>query len=601
VRITVLITIILNVFVKEFLLHIIGIVSETQSVLATACERQVCNAQPPYILMSSTRGTPRRPTGDAVPTIIHVSGHTRPKRTPRQTTRTPSKRVAKETKTPTGRRGKRASKPESDEGPYTRVGTPWLDEDEEMDDAERSSTESQHSEEDSEEEADELPSPTKTPVARKATAESTKRMVSTMADGEPPTLESFVNQTAFDVYFSHANRKLHISKHVLSALMEPLSKDEYKTLIARSDSKNPHVREIERLNTEHTKWFGQYALELEQGFNLCFYGYGSKRGVINAFARSKCAKRGHVVVVNGYIPSLRVKDILGAIEQVPGMADVPVAAGGSGIEGQTRRICEFFHCDTRTAPLYLVVHNIDGPGLRDGRARGVLATLALHPRIHLVASVDHVHAPLLWSAAEVAARKHTGPAAGGERERGYAWVFHDLTTFVCYDEEISAARDVTALPGPAQAAGAGGFGGAGPLAEVAVAHVLASVTEKARKLFRLLATRQLAAIAGSGRSGGGGGGGGGETHDDNNGEKAGVGEPMGVVGMDKYGMQYDLLFQAARQEFIATSDTALRALLGEFMDHGVVASVQMVGQPEVLWIPAPKEMLRRILKAMADA
>ena len=552
--------------------------------------------------MHSTPRTPRRPRTDAGPTIIHISGHTRPRRTPRRPARSESKRADQETKTPKGRR---ASKSESDEEALSSSAvTSWFGEDENMDDAERSSsTDSQHSEEDSEEELDErmtggFSSPTKTPVTRRT---STKRTAGDDTGGPP--LESFVSQTAFDVYFSHANRKLHISKHVLSALVEPLSKDEYKTLIARSDRASRHAKEGERLNAEHTKWFAQYALELAQGFNLCFYGYGSKRGVINAFARSKCATRGHVVVINGYLPALRVKDMLGAIEQVPGLAKAPPAAPGSGIEGHTRRIYEFFR-HAENAPLYLVVHNIDGPALRDGRARGVLATLALHPRIHLVASVDHIHAPLLWSTAEIAARKHPAApvtrAGAGEvpSARGYAWVFHDLTTFVPYDEEIGAARDVTALPGPGHGpgAGAGGLGGAGGLlTEVAVGHVLASVTEKARKLFRLLATRQLAAIAG-----GGAGGQGGEPHDDG-GRRGGAPGPVGIIGMDRYGLQYDLLFQAARQEFIATSDTALRALLGEFMDHGVVASVQNPGQPDVLWIPAPKEMLRRILSALGDA
>ena len=37
----------------------------------------------------------------------------------------------------------------------------------------------------------------------------------------------------------------------------------------------------------------------------------------------------------------------------------------------------------------------------------MLSTLALHPRIHLVASVDSIHAPLPRSSAEIAAGKHT--------------------------------------------------------------------------------------------------------------------------------------------------------------------------------------------------
>ena len=77
--------------------------------------------------------------------------------------------------------------------------------------------------------------------------------------------------------------------------------------------------------------------------------------------------------------------------------------------------------------------------------------------------------------------------------RGYVWVFHDLTIFMPYDEEVAASRDVTALPGPAAGAGAGGLGAEGPLTDVAAAHVPASVTEKVRKHFDcLLHTNSLA-------------------------------------------------------------------------------------------------------------
>jgi len=96
-----------------------------------------------------------------------------------------------------------------------------------------------------------------------------------VGERDPPPLGSFVDQTAFDVYFSRSNRELQISRHILSALVGRFSKDKYTTLIARPDGANRHTKEIERLNREHRKWFVLYVLELAQGFNLCFYGYGS--------------------------------------------------------------------------------------------------------------------------------------------------------------------------------------------------------------------------------------------------------------------------------------------------------------------------------------
>lgn len=44
--------------------------------------------------------------------------------------------------------------------------------------------------------------------------------------------------------------------------------------------------------------------------------------------------------------------------------------------------------------LCLIIHNIDGIMLRSNKAQNILASLAAIPNIHVVASVDHINAPL---------------------------------------------------------------------------------------------------------------------------------------------------------------------------------------------------------------
>lgn len=44
--------------------------------------------------------------------------------------------------------------------------------------------------------------------------------------------------------------------------------------------------------------------------------------------------------------------------------------------------------------IYVVVHNIDGPGLRDSETQQYLARIASCSQVRLVASIDHVNAPL---------------------------------------------------------------------------------------------------------------------------------------------------------------------------------------------------------------
>lgn len=42
----------------------------------------------------------------------------------------------------------------------------------------------------------------------------------------------------------------------------------------------------------------------------------------------------------------------------------------------------------------LVIHNIDGPGLRDSDTQHLLARIAACSHVRIVASIDHVNAPL---------------------------------------------------------------------------------------------------------------------------------------------------------------------------------------------------------------
>ena len=75
-----------------------------------------------------------------------------------------------------------------------------------------------------------------------------------------------------------------------------------------------------------------------------------------------------------------------------------------------------------------------------------------------------------------------------------------------------------------------------------------------------------------------------------------------MTDLQQHSIGYDVLFNAARDNFIATNDTALRALLGEFRDHQLVVSAQTGagGSGEVLWIPLRKERLSNILKSLQD-
>ncbi|THH05398.1 hypothetical protein EW145_g4826 [Phellinidium pouzarii] len=382
--------------------------------------------------------------------------------------------------------------------------------------------------------------------------------------------------STFDAYFTQASRTSRTSSNVFSQLIPPLTPEEYHERINALKNMPELDERMTLLESSHASYFPAFLTELATGFNILFYGFGSKRKLLNKFAKS-CAKKGHVVVANGFFPSFTLKDLLASCEQIVGAPDVPNT--GSGHEAQCRRILAKYIQKPVARHLFIVIHNIDSAAFRTERARSCLASLASHPSIHLISSVDHIMAPMLFSTTDNFGRSDLN-AYNIDRKLpsgGFSWVWHDLTTMQPYDFELAYA-DHTSYAG-ASATGQRGSGhanasaalGGGTISEGAARHVLASVTQKAKRLFALLCTRQCATIDAA---------------------AAETGAP--VQTSSQIATSYELLFAAARDEFIATNDTAMRALLGEFRDHGLVVSTSSPDGGDSLWIPLPKVALVRL-------
>lgn len=401
--------------------------------------------------------------------------------------------------------------------------------------------------------------------------------ISDAEEEDAPTLNDLghtklIVGTAFDAYFAQALSVSRTSANVFGSLIQPLTSEEYSAALA---SISPHTTAIVTEEC-HQLSFAQFARELDEGFNLLFYGMGSKRATLNKFASEVCSKKGHVVVVNAFHPNFSLKELFSSIERVPGVLDLPLVS--SSVEKQAHRIHDFFASGKHH--LFLVIHNIDAPAFRSLKAKSCLSLLALNPCIHIIASIDRVNAPLLWSSTELSTRKQEVDV-GGDR-RGYAWLWHDLTTLSPYDAELahadrSSISGVSALHSSAarNQQDAGGASAPGvTMTETAAKHILASVTQKAKRLFVLLGTKQVESM-------------------DEAADAAGA-------NAQQYALAYDLLFNLARDNFIATNDTAMRSLLGEFRDHGLVLSAAQggPGSGEVLWVPLRRERLVKILDSL---
>ncbi|KAF7422344.1 Origin recognition complex subunit 2 [Pleurotus ostreatus] len=359
----------------------------------------------------------------------------------------------------------------------------------------------------------------------------------------------FMVQTNFDSYFSHVAARSQTSNTVFSTKIPPLSAEEYAAAIKPVTARPPPFRSAVFSEESKHDFHSRFLRELHEGFNLLFYGFGSKRQYLNDFATERCARLGHVVIANGFHPGFGMKDLLSSFSGLPDFDASPSQA----------TVQEYFISSKHH--LYLIIHNIDGPFFRTTKAKSVISLWGMNPHIHILASVDHINAPLLWSTSESSARKQGG------NNRGFAWLWHDISTLSSYDFELSFADRTSIRGAHGIKASDTGTSSAVAMTETAALHILASVTQKAKKLFKLMGERQL-----------------------------GISDSESGHDMQQAAIEYDALFSLARDNFVATNDTALRALLGEFKDHGLVLTAQSsAAGGQALWIPLRKEKLSAVL------
>lgn len=332
-----------------------------------------------------------------------------------------------------------------------------------------------------------------------------------------------------DSYFQQ-NRKARLvtSNSTLSSL-PPMDHSTYFQLIREYPP--DHVEDRQYLEKLHKSNFAQWEFELSQGFNILLYGYGSKRKLLMEFAKGIYAGPRSLVVINGYVPTLTIKDVLATVAQAILGPDHSLRLGSNPndiLENVLTLLdsTEAHEDDPEdfVPHLTLIIHNIDGEALRTERCQVIFSRLSAHPRISIVASIDHIRAPLLWDAARVSQ---------------FNFLWHDATTFAPYSVESSIDDSLSLIGGSGRAGGTKG-----------VKFVLASLPMNAKSLFRVLVSHQLQAIEDD--AGGGGGGG------------------------EEYGVEYRVLYQKAVEEFICSNDMAFRTLLKEY--------VSFTGHLIILWL-----------------
>ncbi|KAJ8352372.1 hypothetical protein SKAU_G00238480 [Synaphobranchus kaupii] len=329
-------------------------------------------------------------------------------------------------------------------------------------------------------------------------------------------------------YFeAHSSSKVLTSDRTLQRLQTPRLDQE--TLCRLLDSSpSCYSDEIGQLNKDHEKHFSKWMLQLQFGFSVLLYGLGSKKRLLESFRTSMLSDSVHMVI-NGFFPSMTLKSILNSItgEVLDHSGNFRTPMDQMDFIVEAMREDPDFH-------VYLIIHNIDGPMLRAENTQQTLGHLASIPNMHLVASIDHINAPLVWDQPIMSL---------------FNWLWYETTTYLPYVEETSYENSLLVQQ-------------SGALALSSLTHVLRSLTPNARGIFRLLAEFQL------------------EKKDN----------PTYT------GLSFQDFYQRCREAFLVNSDITLRTQLTEFRDHKLISTKKGADGVEYLLIPVDAGTLSDFLQ-----
>ncbi|XP_041849298.1 origin recognition complex subunit 2 [Melanotaenia boesemani] len=338
--------------------------------------------------------------------------------------------------------------------------------------------------------------------------------------------------TMIEEYFeAHGSSKVLTSDRTLERLHTP--KLDRETLVHLLEGKpSCYSKEVQQLHTKHRKHFNKWMLQLQLGFSVLVYGLGSKKALMDDFRVSYLSQEIHLVV-NGFFPSITLKSILNALtcEVLEHQGSFRTPSDQIQFIAQTLK-------DSPDLHVYLLIHNIDGPMLRGEKTQSALGQLASLPNLHLVASLDHINAPLVWDQF---------------KQSQFNWLWWECVTFQHYTEETSYENSLLVQQ-------------TGALALSSLTHVLRSLTPNARGIFKLLVRFQL------------------ENKDN----------------PSYSGLSFQDFYQRCREAFLVNSDLTLRTQLTEFRDHKLIRTRKGADGVEYLIVAVDSSTLTDFLENEED-
>jgi len=411
-------------------------------------------------------------------------------------------------------------------------------------------------------------------------------------------------------------------------------------LVDKKDDELYSLEQVEAVEAEYRQDFKEWRFLSATNHSLLFHGYGSKLQLLNDFARKELSREGYVLVLNGFDPEITMDSILDLLVQVFLDRLEPSANVSSlpGFEDEASIPMTTLHTDSKTGevqqreyrkirnpvqrataiaqmiaskkrqahgskelkPIYLVIHNLEGAGLRNRLAQETLSTLVAHSKvrhnndndnvggvnaIRLVASFDHVDAPAtLWNV---------------QTSANFRWIWKEVHTHRPYTQElVMLAQEEAHISNTAskkrRAAASSSIGASTttttggsrkPKAHLIdgegadrVMEVLRNLAARYTEVMQILATMQLEVMAGSSSTTG----------------------PGGTVSQQQQHQKVPWidaaqLLQRCLIRCTVKTDSQLRTFLDELKDHELVV-VQKQGSTSVMVrIPYSEKKLHEIL------
>lgn len=340
-----------------------------------------------------------------------------------------------------------------------------------------------------------------------------------------------------------------------------LQHDELFSLLGSIHASVEHQQRIAEMLDGLRQNFDRWWREMQKGYNIIVYGLGSKQQLLYEFCEVHLRDR-PLIMVNGFFPSLTTKDILQAIK-----VQLLEITTNSRTDHETVDVIASTLATMPNAHIFIVINNIDGVMLRKTKDQHIISRLAKIDRVHLIASIDHINAPLMWDQTCM---------------DNFNFIWYDCTTMLPYKNETAFENSVF-------------FQNSGELDLAAMNNVFRSLTTNARGIYMLLVKNQLA-----------------NAKDSNYQGKLWLSSSSFVsfrfTSLDFFlsfisiatGMTFKKLYQKCREGFLVTSDSTLRTQLIEFIDHKMAKMKRGHDATELISIPISAHILTLFSQQQGD-